>query len=210
MEVGGTVGDIESQPFLEALRQIKQDIGRENVFYVHLALLLELPFSGEIKTKPIQHSIIKLREYGIIPDMLIARTSKSMSSKIRDKISLFGDIPTDRIIEGKDVESIYEVPQTFYQQKAGRIILHYFGYKAKPKLTKWKKLVDKIKSPSKQVNILLVGKYTKFKDTYASLLEALVHAGVANDAKVNVIFLESSDIEKNPAILSQIIKEKKI
>jgi len=193
VEVWWTVWDIESQPFLEAIRQLKRDLWRENVFYIHLALLLELTFSWEIKTKPIQHTIIKLREYWISADMLICRTWKSISEKIKDKISMLCDIDKDKVIEWKNVSTIYEVPQKLKEQNVWKIILDYFGFDKKTSLDSWNKKVEKIKNPKKEVNIALVGKYTKFDDTYKSVLEAFVHAWANLETKVNIKMLESDD-----------------
>jgi len=207
VEVGWTVWDIESAPFLEAIRQLKRDLGRENVFYIHLALLLELDFSGEIKTKPIQHSIIKLREYGITADMLVCRTSKSMSEKIKQKISMLCDIDENSVIEWKNVETIYEVPEKLQEQNVWNIILQHFWITKNINLNDWDEVVKKIKNPKKEVNILLVGKYTKFDDTYKSVLEAFKHAGAELETKVNIKLLESEEIEKNPEILEKLKKE---
>jgi len=205
VEVGWTVWDIEGQPFLEAIRQLKRDLWRENVFYIHLALLLELTFSWEIKTKPIQHSVIKLREYGIFPDMLICRTGKEMDEKTKNKISMLCDIDKNKVIEGKNVSTIYEVPEKLRQQNVWEVILKHFWFKNKTCLESWNKRVEKIKNPKKQVNILLIWKYTKFDDTYKSVLEAFVHTGASLETKVNIELLESDEIEKNKNIL----KEKK-
>ena len=204
VEVWWTVWDIESAPFLEAIRQFKRDLWRNNVFYIHLALLLELNFSWEIKTKPIQHTIIKLREYWISADMLICRTWKDMDNKIKDKISMLCDIDKDKVIEWKNVSTIYEVPEKLREQNVGNIILDYFWFKNKTDLTWWNQKVSKIKNPKREVNILLVWKYTKFDDTYKSVLEAFIHAWASLETKVNVILLESDKIIEDKSILEKI------
>ena len=196
VEVGGTVGDIESAPFLEAIRQLKRDLWEKNVFYIHLALLLELNFSWEIKTKPIQHSIIKLREYWINANMIVCRTSKKMENKIKEKISMLCDIDNDKVIEWKNVETIYEVPLELEKQKVGEKILNYFWIKAKSDLKNWAKIVESIKNYDKETNILIVWKYTKFEDTYKSILEAFKHAWAKLKTKVNINFLESDVLEE--------------
>ena len=203
VEVWWTVWDIESAPFLEAIRQFKRDLWRENVFYVHLALLLELTFSWEIKTKPIQHTIIKLREYWISADMLVCRTWKDMDEKIKDKISMLCDIDKDKVIEWRNVPTIYEVPEKLREQNVWNIVLRHFWFNNKACLNHWNKRVEKIKSPRREVNILLVWKYTKFDDTYKSVLEAFVHSWASLETKVNISFLESEDIENNKEILQE-------
>ena len=213
VEVGGTVGDIESLPFLEAIRQLKRDLWKDNVFYIHLSLLLELDFSGEIKTKPIQHTIIKLREYGITADMLICRTSKSMDEKIKNKISLLCDIDKDKIIEGKNVSTIYEVPQKLKEQNVWNIILKSLGFEnKKTNLSSWNKIIDRIKKPNHIINVTIIWKYTKFKDTYKSILESLTIAWAHLSTKVNIHFIESEELEteKYKQILDRYKKEWKL
>lgn len=196
VEVGGTVWDIESLPFLEAIRQLKRDLWKDNVFYIHLSLLLELDFSGEIKTKPIQHTIVKLREYGITADMLICRTWKSMDEKIKNKISLLCDIDKDKVIEWKNVSTIYDVPQKLHEQNVWNIILESLWFdKQKTDLSSWNKIVENIKNPQKTVNVTILWKYTKFADTYKSVIESLHIAGAHLQTKVNIHFIESDELE---------------
>ncbi|MFK7779743.1 MAG: CTP synthase [Candidatus Gracilibacteria bacterium] len=196
VEVGGTVGDIESLPFLESIRQFKRDIGAENVFYIHITLLLKLDFSGEIKTKPIQHTVIKLREYGIQPNMLVCRTDGSISQKHIDKISMLCDLDPENIIEGKNVSTIYDVPEKFRNQNVDNIIMNHFGYKNKSSdLKKWNSLVGNIINPNKHITIGIVGKYTEFEDTYKSVIESLIHAGAFNDTKININWIDAEILE---------------
>ncbi len=202
IEVWWTVWDIESAPFLEAIRQLKRDLGRKNVFYIHLSLLLELTFSGEIKTKPIQHTIIKLREYWITADMLICRTWKQMDSKIKEKISMLCDIDKNKVIEWKNVATIYRVPEELKKQNVWKIILDYFSFDGKKiNLDSWNKIVKKIENPKKEVTIAIVWKYTKFDDTYKSILESFTHAWANLETKVNINFIESDELE-NPHLTS--------
>ena len=198
VEIWWTVGDIEVPPFLEAIRQLKEDIWKENVLYVHVAPLLYLPFSWEIKTKPIQHSIRDLRSVGIHADIIICRTQVPMDESIKRKISLLGWIEEEWIIEAIDAKTIYEVPLLFEKQNLWKIIQKklWLSYK-KSDLTNWKKLVDKIKNPQKQVTVAIAGKYARFKDAYMSLTEALVHAWAVNNVKVNINWLQTDDFEGN-------------
>ncbi len=200
-EIGGTVGDIESLPFLEAIRQFGLERGRENVLYIHLTLLPYLHASGEIKTKPTQHSVGRLREIGIIPDILICRTEKSMTEENRKKIGLFCNVKTDRVIEEKDVDySIYEVPLVLKQQGLDRLILQHLGLpQGEGNLTQWEAMLEAIKSPQTEVEIALVGKYIKLTDAYKSIYEALTHAGVAHRARVRVRRVDAEALESDGA-----------
>jgi len=197
IEVWWTVWDIESAPFLEAIRQFKRDLGRVNIFYIHLALLLELTFSGEIKTKPIQHTIIKLREYWISANMLVCRTEKDMNEDLKNKISMLCDIDIDKIIEWKNVPTIYEVPEKLREQNVWKIILEYFKFNNKIDLSFWNKIVENIKNPKKEITIWIIWKYTKFDDTYKSILESFVHSWAKLETKININFIESEDLENN-------------
>ena len=200
VEIGGTVGDIESLPFLEAIRQYRHDCGREHSLFVHLTLIVE---TTEMKTKPTQHSVGKLREIGIQPDILICRTSKSLTEQLRKKISLFTNVQENAVIDGLNVESVYEVPLIFQKQGLDDTIANYLKmWTRQPTLKPWIELVKKIKSPKDTVNIAFVGKYVKQRDSYESLNEALVHGGIANQLKpcLNYIdsqILESGSIEKH-------------
>ncbi|MDQ7009828.1 MAG: CTP synthase [Candidatus Gracilibacteria bacterium] len=197
IEVGGTVGDIESAPFLEAIRQMKKDLGKSNVFYMIVAPLLHLSYSGEVKTKLIQSSVVELRKCGIIPDAIIYRTEVELEEEIKDKLSRTCDICTDAIIEAKNVSTIYKVPEYFNSQNLLKLIgnkLEVSDFKAN--LNNWNKLVNKITNPKKEVNIGVVGKYTQFQDTYKSISESFIHAGVENNCKVNLVWIDAEKIEK--------------
>lgn len=199
VEVGGTVGDIESLPFLEAVRQFRIDAGYRNTLYVHLTLIPYIKTAEEIKTKPTQHSVGKLREIGIQPDVLICRTEKALSEDIKDKISLFCNVTKECVIEAKDADTIYEVPLIFKDQGLDKIILKHFGLKCtSTDLKGWQsKVVERAVSPRKKVEIAVVGKYIGLQDAYKSIYEAIVHAGIYNDARVIVHKVDSEDIEKD-------------
>ncbi len=196
-EVGGTVGDIESLPFLEALRQFALEAGRGNVLFVHLTLLPYLRASGEMKTKPTQHSVAKLREIGIQPDILICRCEQPMEEEIRRKISLFCNVPTEAVIEEKDVDhSIYEVPHVLRRQGLDGLILKHLGLEPRGQdLKEWERILEVIRQPRREVEIALVGKYTELTDAYKSIYEALAHAGIANAARVRVRKVPSAEVE---------------
>lgn len=197
-EVGGTVGDIESLPFLEAIRQMRSDVGRSSVMYIHLTLVPFLEKSGELKTKPTQHSVKELRSIGIQPDMIICRTEYQLSQEIKEKLALFCDINVNAVIENRDVNNIYEVPLALHEQEVDSFILEELNYEARPiKLDKWKELVSSIKNLSKKVNVAIVGKYTSLLDAYMSLVEALNHAGYNNDTEINIKWLSAEDLEEN-------------
>ncbi len=196
IEIGGTVWDIESQAFLEASRQMKKDIGKENILYLHVAPLLYLKYSWELKTKLIQHSVIKLREYGLQPDILVCRTEKHISKEIKNKISNFCDVDIDNVIEAVDAKSIYQVPELFKSQNLDKIIIKSLWLGTTwADLKKWNSLVNTIITPKKEVNIWIIWKYTEFEDTYKSISEALIHGWVANNAKVHLNWIHSEDLE---------------
>lgn len=196
VEIGGTVGDIESLPFLEAIRQFRYDVGEENVLYIHLTLVPFLPAAGEIKTKPTQHSVQKLREIGIQPDILLCRAEHELDKSIKAKIAMFCNLPQDSVFTARDVENIYEVPLRFYEEGVDEKIVEKLNiWTRTPDLLEWKKLVEKIKHPSMETTIAVVGKYVDLTDSYKSLNEALQHGGYANDAKVNLKFIDSEEIE---------------
>ena len=187
-EIGGTVGDIESLPFLEAVRQFRHEVGRENALFVHLTLIPFIRAAGELKTKPTQHSVGTLREIGIQPDILLCRTEKRLSKEVRAKIALFCDVAPEAVIEARDVRSIYEVPLMFQEQKLDQVICRYLGieYRA-ANLSEWEKMVvDRALAPKHLVTIAMVGKYVDLQDAYKSIHEALLHGGIANDARVIV------------------------
>lgn len=198
VEVWWTVWDIESLPFLEAIRQLKRDLWKQNVFYIHVTLLLELDFSGEIKTKPIQHSIIKLREYWISADMLFCRTGKNISTQMIEKISNLCDIDTDKIIEAKNAKTIYRVPELLKQQKVGESILNHFWFENKKvNLDYWNELVWKIENPENTISVWIIGKYTNFEDTYKSIVESLIHAWAKFWVKIKLNFIDSEKLENS-------------
>ncbi|MFN8220412.1 MAG: CTP synthase [Fimbriimonadales bacterium] len=195
-EIGGTVGDIESLPFLEAIRQMRKDVGAENTLYVHVTLVPQVGPWGEIKTKPTQHSVINLREIGISPDVLICRTDLPMPDDVKEKISLFCDVPANAVIESMSVETIYEVPLRFENSGLGDLVVERLGLEKRDvDLKEWSDLVTTIKAPTRACRIGVVGKYTSNGDAYKSISEALIHAGIPNDARVNVEWIESDSLE---------------
>ncbi|QEK13257.1 CTP synthase [Crassaminicella thermophila] len=194
-EIGGTVGDIESQPFLEAIRQIKYDVGKENVMYIHLTLLPFLGKAGEVKTKPTQHSVRELREIGILPDAIVCRAEKPMTEEVKDKISLFCNVDRKNVIQNMDAETLYEVPLMLEKEGLAEIVCERLSLKCgAPDLTEWKTIVEKEKNLKHRVKIALVGKYVELHDAYLSVAEALKHAGIANDAKVEIDWIHSEDV----------------
>ncbi len=197
VEIGGTVGDIESLPFLEAIRQFRNDVGRENVVYIHVTLVPYMKAAGEVKTKPTQHSVKELRGIGIQPDILLCRTEKFLSPDIKAKIAHFCNVEPDAVITAKDVDCIYEVPLLFHQEGLDEKIARLLNIWTRgPILDLWAKLVDKIKHPDKEVNIAIVGKYIDLKESYKSLNEALVHGGAAHSARVVLDYVDSENVEK--------------
>ncbi|MCL5102672.1 MAG: CTP synthase [Armatimonadetes bacterium] len=195
VEIGGTVGDIEGLPFLEAIRQFKKVAGSENVMYVHVTLIPSVGPWNELKTKPTQHSVIKLREIGIQPDVLICRTKNRMSEDMRDKISLFCDVDLRAVIEARDVENIYEIPLKFEDDGLADLVLEKFALSnGKPNLSEWKKMVDILKKPKHKATVAIVGKYTGNGDAYLSLGEAVRHGGVPHDTGAQVRWVDSEDL----------------
>ncbi|MDY6400218.1 MAG: CTP synthase [Synergistales bacterium] len=197
VEIGGTVGDIESQPFLEAIRQMSVRVGRENVVYCHVTLVPYLEAAKELKTKPTQHSVQELRRIGIQPHMLVCRTSHHMDDGMKNKIALFCNVPVEAVIEVMDETTIYNVPISLHRQKLDDLILKYLGlpYDNEPDLSDWHRVVDRYINPPEEVKIALVGKYVQHKDAYLSVVEALHHAGIAHNVRVNIISVESEDLE---------------
>jgi CTP synthase len=195
VEIGGTVGDIESQPFLEAIRQFRHDVGRENALFVHLTLLPYIAAAGELKTKPTQHSVRDLMELGIQPDVLIVRTDRPISEEIKRKIALFCNVEFGAVIESPDVRTIYEIPIRFHEQGLDAKVAQRLGFEstATPDLSRWRELVHSILEPHERVRIAVVGKYTDYADSYKSVLEALIHGGIANDVGVDVHWLSSEE-----------------
>ncbi len=194
VEIGGTVGDIESLPFLEAIRQFRQDVGRENAIFVHLTLIPYIAAAGELKTKPTQHSVRELMEIGIQPDILIVRTERPVSDEIKRKIALFCNVEFGAVIESPDVQSIYQIPLSFREQGFDEKVLQKFGIECPtPPLTEWRRMVQRLTSPSARVRVAVVGKYTDFVDSYKSVQEALIHGGIANDVGVDISWVSSDD-----------------
>ena len=196
-EIGGTVGDIESLPFLEAIRQFSNDTEKKNSLFIHLTLVPYLKASGELKTKPTQHSVKELRSLGIQPDIIICRSEKKIPISERKKISLFCNVNIENVIETVDVRTIYEAPISFHKEKLDDRVLSYFNIKSKkiPNLTKWKNITTKVLNTTKNVNIGVVGKYVNLKDAYKSLDEALTHGGIANNLKVNLSRIDSEHLK---------------
>ncbi len=195
-EIGGTVGDIEGLPFLEAIRQFRKDVGSQNVMYVHVTFVPQVGPWGEIKTKPTQHSVIKLREIGIAPDLLICRTDLPMSEEIKEKISLFCDVDREAVIESMNVETIYEVPLIYERSGVGEFVTKRLQLASRsPELSEWQAIVEAAKHPAKLCRIGVVGKYTTNGDAYHSIEEALIHGGIAHNARVEVCWIESVDLE---------------
>ncbi len=196
VEIGGTIGDIESLPFLEAIRQMRYDAGRENVLYVHLTLLPFIKTAGELKTKPTQHSVRELRAIGIQPDLLLCRTDRALPPEAKKKIAIHCNLEGDAVINAMDVETIYEVPLALSAEGLGQQITSKLRLSAKQaELGQWKDIVRKIKEPKNEVSIAIVGKYVGLKDSYKSLTEALIHGGIANDCRVNLQWIDSEEVE---------------
>ncbi len=200
VEIGGTVGDIESLPFLEAIRQLRNDLGKENSLFVHLTLVPFIKTADEMKTKPTQHSVKELREIGIQPDILLCRTEGVLPQEMKNKIALFCNVEKDAVITARDVEVIYEVPLFYHNEGLDEKITSMLNiWSKKPDLSQWERIVDTIKHPKDEVEIAVVGKYVKLKDSYKSLNEALVHGGIANSCRVKIRYVDSEEIEKNEA-----------
>ena len=198
VEIGGTIGDIESLPFLEAIRQFKTDVGKENVIYIHLTLVPYISTAGEVKTKPTQHSVKELRSIGIQPDILLCRADRDLSKEIKGKIALFCNVGVDAVITAKDVESIYEVPLNFHNEGLDDKIIELLNiWTRAPRLDAWEDLVRRIKTPGYSVRIAIVGKYTNLIESYKSLNEALYHGGFSNDCRVKLFFVDSESIDNN-------------
>ncbi len=196
IELGGTVGDIEGLPFLEATRQMRLELGPENTVFVHLTLVPYMKTSGELKTKPTQHSVKELRSIGIQPDIILCRSDRILSKDLKAKISLFTNVPLDAVITAKDVDNIYQIPLLFAQENLDGIILDRLRLPVNSrKLTSWQRMVKRMQNPRDEVSIALVGKYTGLQDSYLSLHQALIHAGTALSLKVNVVWVESQAIQ---------------
>lgn len=197
IELGGTVGDIESMPFLEGVRQLSMEVGKENCLFVHTTLVPVMKAVGEQKTKPTQHSVKELRSVGLQPNVIVARGEKTLSDDIKKKIALFCDVPFEAVISAPDTRSIYEVPKVFEEQGLPKYILERLSIRGrKAEMRKWDEFLANVVDPKKEVKIAVVGKYTKLSDSYLSHIEALTHAGAALKAKVRIIWVESEDLEK--------------
>jgi CTP synthase len=207
VEIGGTVGDIESQPFLEAIRQFRHDVGRENAIFVHLTLIPYIAAAGELKTKPTQHSVRELMEIGIQPDFLIVRTERPVPDDVKRKIALFCNVDYGAVIESPDVKSIYQIPLAFRDQGFDDKVLQRFGIEGPATdLAPWREMVQRVVAPHERVRIAIVGKYTDYADSYKSVQEALIHGGIANDVGVDISWVSSDSFTDGAAaraILSQ-------
>lgn len=207
-EIGGTAGDIESLPFLEAMRQLMLEVGKNNSLSIHLTLVPYIASAGELKTKPTQHSVKTLLEIGIQPDILLCRSEHELSKELRNKIGLFCNIAPGNVLQALDAKSIYEVPLNLKKEKFDEVVLKRLNIKAPPpKLTSWIKVVDKIKNPKKAITIGICGKYNSVPDAYKSIMEAFIHAGAFNDVKVNLKWIDSEDIEKGKIGIKEHLKD---
>lgn len=194
IEIGGTIGDIESLPFIEAIRQFKTEAGYGNAISIHCTLLPYLPTSGELKTKPSQHSVTVLRSYGLQPEILVCRTTRSIPKTEKEKLALFCSVPKEAVIECKDMKSIYEVPLALEEQKMASVVLQRLNMEdKKPNLNSWTKLVDKIKNPKFTIKVAIAGKYTKLSDAYISVVESLKHAGYSNNAQIEIKWINAEE-----------------
>lgn len=197
VEVGGTVGDIEGLPFLEAIRQVRLDLGRENAMFIHLTLVPYIPTAGEVKTKPTQHSVAALRHIGIQPDIIVCRADRQLDEGLKKKISLFCNVPVDCVITAQDVETIYELPMALHAQQIDTRVSDFLNiWTAKPDLSPWEQFVKDLKTAPRTVNIGIVGKYTGLVESYKSLNEALIHGGVKNKAAVKLVFVDAEKLER--------------
>jgi CTP synthase len=205
VEIGGTVGDIESQPFLEAIRQFRQEVGRENAIFVHLTLVPYIAAAGEVKTKPTQHSVRELMEIGIQPDILICRSERPLSEETKRKIALFCNVEFGAVIESRDVPTIYEIPLSFAEQGLDERVVNRLRLVSRtPDLGQWRELVHRVVHPARRVRIAVVGKYTDFVDSYKSVQEALIHGGIANNVGIDIGWV-SSDLFTSPARAAEIL-----
>jgi len=196
IEIGGTVGDIESLPFIEAIRQMRQELGRENTLFVHVTLVPYIAAAGELKTKPTQHSVKELLSIGIQPDILLCRTDRFLAKDIKSKIALFCNVENEAVITAKDVASIYEVPLVFAHEGVDKLALRYLHMEAKePDLRRWEELIDRVHNPKDEVTIGIVGKYVEYEDSYKSLKEAMVHGALAHKLKLNLNWIEAEGLE---------------
>lgn len=193
IEIGGTVGDIESLPFLEAIRQLRQEVGRENCMFIHLTLVPYIAAAGEVKTKPTQHSVRELMQIGIQPDVLICRTERPLANEVKRKIALFCNVDFGAVVESRDVPTIYEIPLLFHEQGLDERVMHRLGLlgRKSPDLSEWRKMVERVIEPQQTVKVAVVGKYTDFIDSYKSVQEALIHGGIANNTAVDISWIST-------------------
>ena len=195
-EIGGTVGDIESLPFLEAIRQFRNDVGRKNVLYVHVSYVPYIEAAGELKSKPTQHSVQRLREIGVSPDVLICRADRPISEEVRQKISLFSDTELDSVIPAQNAPTLYSIPLTLHEGRLDELVLEKLGLPARPpELTEWRALVERMFSAEETVRVAVVGKYIKLQDSYLSVVEALGHAGGEHGLKVEIDWIDAEDLK---------------
>ncbi|SHM15220.1 CTP synthase [Caldanaerovirga acetigignens] len=207
-EIGGTVGDIESLPFLEAIRQLKVDVGKDNVLYIHVTLVPYLGSAGELKTKPTQHSVKELRSIGIQPDIIVCRTEKRLPRELKEKIALFCNVEPEAVIQNYDVKSIYEVPLVLKKEGLDEVVAKKLGFDGrKADLSEWEAMVEKVKNPSNKVTIALVGKYVELHDAYLSVAEALCHGGIANDARVDIKWVHSEELESGGVKIEEALSD---
>lgn len=200
IEIGGTVGDIESLPFLEAIRQMRVELGRQHALFIHLTLVPYIPTAGEIKTKPTQHSVKELRSIGIQPDILLCRSDRPISEHARSKIALFTNVEQRAVIPLQDVDFIYQIPRELYEQGLDQIVMDILGMETKPAdLSEWDRVVDAYRHPESEVNIGMVGKYVDLTESYKSLSEALLHAGIQTRTHINIHYIDSEELERNGA-----------
>ncbi len=205
VEIGGTVGDIESLPFLEAIRQVPYDVGDGNAVYVHLTLVPFIKTAGEVKTKPTQHSVKALREIGISPDILLGRCEKPLDPSVKKKIALFGSVAVDCVFSAVDVPVIYQLPLELHREGLDDKLAEILNiWSRAPALDRWQKIVDKLQHPKDEVNIAIVGKYANLVDSYKSLHEALTHGGIANDCRVRLDYVDSEKLEQEPALIERV------
>lgn len=208
VEVGGTVGDIESLPFIEAIRQMKFEVGRENVLYLHLTLVPFIAAAGELKTKPTQHSVAQLRHAGIEADVLLCRTDRELAPELKKKIALFCNLEPARVFTAKDAPSIYEVPLNLHNEGVDEKIVEILNmWTSSPNIAPWQDISRKINNPKHKVSIAMVGKYVELEESYKSVNEALFHGGIANEAKVDLKFIDAEELQKSPANLDRFLKE---
>jgi len=208
IEIGGTIGDIEGLPFLEAIRQFRFDVGRNNALFIHVTLVPYIKTAGEVKTKPTQHSVKELRAIGIQPDILLCRTERTLSKSLKEKIALFTNVPTDAVITAKDVKSIYEVPVLFHKEGLDDKILELLNiWTGAPRIEAWEELSEKIKNPRHHVTIGIIGKYVDLTESYKSLHEALVHGGFANDTKVELRYVSADELEEKKPVLPKLWRD---